>query len=63
MVFFALRMGRTKRYRYAAEHLRSCEQLAARIDDWQGHLTHAAYVERLYDNFGLKWAFWTLVER
>jgi hypothetical protein len=35
MVFSALWMGRAMRYRYAAEHLRSCEQLAARIDDWQ----------------------------
>jgi hypothetical protein len=63
MVFYALWMGRAKRYRHAAEHLRSCEQLAARIDDWQGHPDHAEYVERLYDSFGAKWGFWKLVER
>lgn len=63
MVFFALWMGRAKRYRYAAEQLRSCEQLAARIDDWQGHPDHSGYVERLYDIYGAKWGFWKLVER
>ena len=61
MVFFALWMGRSKRYRYAAEHLRTCEQLAARIDDWQGHPDHATYIERLYDSFGAKWGFWKLI--
>ncbi|MFO7629885.1 MAG: hypothetical protein R6W06_10305 [Prochlorococcaceae cyanobacterium] len=61
MVFFALWMGRAKRYRYAADHLRSCEQLAARIDDWQGHPDHTTYVERLRDLFGAKWGFWKLV--
>ena len=35
MVVFALSMGRSKRYRHAAEHLRQCERLEARIDDWQ----------------------------
>jgi len=63
MVFYALWMGRAKRYRHAAEHLRSCEQLAARIDDWQGHPDHAAYLERLVDHFGAKWGFWKLLER
>ncbi len=63
MVFFALWMGRANRYRYAAEHLRTCEQLAANIDDWQGHPDHSAYVERLYDIYGAKWGFWKLVER
>ena len=63
LVFFALEMGRTKRYRYAAEHLRHCDQLAARIDDWQGHPDHATYIERLHDRFGATWQFWALVER
>jgi hypothetical protein len=62
LVFSALWMGRSKRYRDAADHLRSCEQLAARIDDWQGHPDHAAYVERLVDLFGAQWRFWTLVD-
>jgi len=63
MVFFALWMGRANRYRYAAEHLRTCEQLAGRIDDWRGHPDHSAYVERLYDIYGAKWGFWKLMER
>ena len=55
MIFFALWMGRDKRYRYAADHLRSCEQLAARIDDWQGHPDHQAYRQRLEEMFERKW--------
>ena len=61
MIFFALWMGRDKHYRYAADHLRSCEQLAARIDDWQGHPDHQAYRQRLEEMFERKWGFWTLV--
>ena len=63
MVFFALWMGRANRYRYAAEHLRTCEQLAGRIDDWQGHLDHSAYLERLHNIYGAKWGFWKLMEQ
>jgi hypothetical protein len=61
MVVFALGMGRAKRCRHAAQHLRSCEQLAARIDDWQGHPDHVAYVERLVDHIGATWGFWKQV--
>ena len=63
MVVFALSTGRTKRYRYAAEHLRSCEQLAARIDDWQGVEPHTSFAGRLRELFALNWSFWKLVER
>lgn len=63
MVVFALSTGRTKRYRYAAEHLRSCEQLAARIDDWQGVESHTSFAGRLRELFALNWSFWKLVER
>ena len=63
MVFFALWMGRANRYRYAAEHLRTCEQLAGRIDDWRGHPDHSAYVERLHNIYGAKWGFWKLMEQ
>jgi hypothetical protein len=61
LVFFGVWMGRAQRYRQAADHLRSCEQLAARIDDWQGHPDHHAYVDRLYDVFDGRWGFWKLV--
>lgn len=63
MVVFALSMGRSKRYRYAAEHLRQCEQLEARIDDWQGFESHASFLGRLREVFALKWSFWQLLER
>jgi hypothetical protein len=63
MVVFALSMGRAKRYRYAAEHLRTCELLAARIDDWQGVEGHESFVGRLREAFGAKWSFWKLLER
>ncbi len=63
MVVFALSMGRAKRYRYAAEHLRQCELLAARIDDWQGLETHSSFAGRLREAFGTTWRFWQLLER
>nr|WP_286194237.1 DUF6880 family protein [Synechococcus sp. CCY 0621] len=62
MVWGALEMGRSQRYRYAAEHLRSCDLLADRLDDWQGHPDHAAFVARLLECFGGRWGFWRLVE-
>jgi hypothetical protein len=63
MVVFALSMGRARRYRYAAEHLRSCDLLAARIDDWQGVEGHESFTGRLREAFGTRWSFWKLVER
>ncbi|MFM8526389.1 MAG: DUF6880 family protein [Cyanobacteriota bacterium] len=63
MVVFALSMGRSKRYRYAAEHLRLCERLDARIDDWEGIESHASFAGRLREAFAQKWSFWQLLER
>ena len=63
MVVFALSMGRAKRYRYAAEHLRQCGQLEARIDDWQGFESHTSFAGRLREAFAQKWSFWQLLER
>ena len=63
MVVFALAMGRAKRYRYAVEHLRQCERLEARIDDWQGVEPHTSFAGRLREAFGQTWSFWQLVER
>lgn len=63
MVVFALSMGRTKRYRFAAEHLRSCERLAAAIDNWQGLEAHWSFEARLREAFGARWSFWQLFER
>lgn len=63
MLVFALSTGRTKRYRHAAEHLRTCELLAARIDAWQGVERHESFVGRIRETFGGRWSFWSLVER
>jgi hypothetical protein len=63
MAVFALSMGRSKRYRYAAEHLRQCEQLEARIDDWQGFESHNSFMGRLREAFAQKWSFWQQLER
>jgi len=63
MVVFALARGRAKRYRYAVEHLRQCERLEARIDDWQGLESHSSFAGRLREAFGQTWRFWQLVER
>ena len=63
MVVFALSMGRSKSYRYAAEHLRQCERLEARIDDWRGVDPHSSFAGRLREAFGQKRSFWQLLER
>jgi len=63
MVVFALARGRAKRYRDAVEHLRQCERLEARIDDWQELEPHTSFVGRLREAFGHRWSFWQLVER
>jgi hypothetical protein len=63
MVVFALSMGRSKRYRYAADHLRQCERLEACIDDWHGVEPHSSFAGRLREAFAQKWSFWQLLER
>jgi len=63
MVAFALDTGRSNRYRYAAEHLRTCELLDARIDDWQGVETHTSFAGRLRETYSGSWGFWKLLER
>ena len=63
MVVFALSTGRSKRYRYAADHLVTCERLAADIVDWHGFDSQASFMGRLRERFGRSWNFWQLVER
>ena len=63
MVVFALAGGRSKRFRYAAQHLQTCDRLAAEIDDWQGFDSHSSFVGRLREAFARSWSFWQLVER
>jgi hypothetical protein len=63
MVVFALATGRSQRFRYAAEHLRQCERLDARIDDWHGLESHAGFAGRLREAFAQTRRFWRLLER
>ena len=62
MVDGALETLRRQRYRQAVEHLRSCDRLASRIEDWQGHPDHHAYMAQLQQRHGGAWSFWTLLE-
>lgn len=58
MIGFSLDRARSKRYGHAARHLKSCEYLAKRIDDWAGHPDHDAWVTDLRLLHGRKAAFW-----
>ena len=61
MIDFTLSKARSKRYRYAAEHLVSCADLARRIGDFAPVEPHDAYVARLKQDHGRKSAFWSEV--
>jgi hypothetical protein len=63
LVVFALSASRSRRYRHAAEQLRTCERLAAAIDDWHGLQSHETFVGRLRESFARSWSFWQLLER
>ena len=58
MTDFALDKARSKRYGHAARHLKTCEYLSERIDDWGGHPDHDAWVADLRLRHGRKTAFW-----
>lgn len=62
MIGFALDHARVKRYRYAAQHLLTCAQLDAGIDDYGEHSTHQAFVAELRQRHGRKWGFWQDVD-
>lgn len=61
MVTFTLEMGRAKRYRYAAQHLRRCAELAQRIEHWEPLAHHTLYEADLHLQHGRKHGFWELV--
>ena len=61
MIDFTLSKARSKRYRYAAEHLATCAQLAEEIEHFGAFETHEEYVARLKDRHGRKFGFWSLV--
>ena len=58
MIGFSLDRARSKRYGHAARHLKSCEYLAKRIDDWAGHPNHDAWLTDLRLRHGRKASFW-----
>jgi hypothetical protein len=49
MIDFTLTKARSKRYRYAAEHLGTCADSLGDIEDFAAFETHDAYVARLKD--------------
>ncbi len=60
MIDFTLTRSRSKRYRYAAEHLNAGARLARDISDFGAFETHDAYVARLKEEHGRKFGFWSL---
>ena len=58
MITYALENGRTKRYGHAARHLKTCELLARRIEDFGAYASHDAFVAELKLRHGRKSAFW-----
>ena len=62
MIDFTLTKARSKRYGYAAQHLKTCADLARRIEDFGALATHAVYAVRLTQEHGRKSGFWSLTE-
>ena len=62
IVVEALWQGGAKRDRLAATHLGSCQELAARIADWQGLDPHEAFVARLRETFAMQWRLGSLLD-
>ncbi|WP_420145293.1 DUF6880 family protein [Sphingobium sp.] len=58
MIGFALDKARYKRYPHAARHLQTCEHLARKIDVFDDHKDHEAYVALLKARHGRKSGFW-----
>jgi hypothetical protein len=61
MIDFALRQGRARRYRHAAQHLAECASLAPAVRDFGRFESHERYRARLKAEHGRKTAFWTLI--
>lgn len=58
MVDYALDNRNSRRYKHAARHLVECAQLANRITDYRGAVTHESYFKRLQEVHGRKTSFW-----
>jgi len=63
MIDFSLRVGRSKRYPYAARHLHTCHLLAQRIESWGELADHRSYGAQLRRDHGRKYGFWSLVPK
>lgn len=63
MIDFSLRVGRSKRYPYAARHLHTCHLLAQRIESWGELADHRSYGAQLRRDHGRKFGFWSLVPK
>lgn len=58
MIGFALDKAHSKRYGHAARYLKTCEFLAKRIADWEGHPDYDSFVADVRQRHGRKTAFW-----
>lgn len=58
MIDFSLDRARHSRYGHAARHLQTCEYLAKRIDGFDNHSDHDAYVADIRLRHGRKSGFW-----
>ena len=58
MIDLSLDAAKSKRYGHAARHLKTCEHLARRIDDFAGHFDHTEYVANLRQRHARKSGFW-----
>ncbi len=58
MIDLSLDAAKYKRYGHAARHLRTCEHLARRIDDFAVHPIHTEYVADLRRRHARKSGFW-----
>jgi hypothetical protein len=61
MVEFTLRKSKSKRYRYAARHIKDCATCAVHIDDWYDHPDHANWLAPLIEEFPRKFGVWDLI--
>ena len=57
-----LNQAQSKYYQYAASDLKKAHDYAQTVTDWQGFLTHPAFMQALQTQHARKHAFWSRVE-
>ncbi len=62
MVQHTLNGGKSKRYRYAAQHLSECADSDAAISDYGDFISHDQFVAKLREKHPRKHGFWGLVD-